>query len=120
MQKMTLGGYTFWRNPDQFDIPRERRYTAQVDTYAGSAFFSWGTFIEGQTIVLSWEWMDETMWDQLQTLLEGDAQIVWDPKDGNTYNVQMTRLDGAYVENALLDAPWRKSVKVELSIRSVV
>lgn len=120
MQKMTLGGYTFWRNPNQFDIPRQRKFAAEVQTYESSAYFSWGTYLTGQKIALEWEWMDETMWDQLQTLLENDTQVVWNPRDGNTYNVEIMRLDGAYVESALLDAAWRNEVKLELLIRSMV
>jgi hypothetical protein len=120
MQTMTLGGYTFWRNPEQFDEPRLKRFTAEVPTYGGSAFFSWGTFLAGQVIILEWSWMDETMWDQLQTLLEADTQIVWDPQTGSTYNVEITKLEGAYVESALVDASWRQKVKVELLIRSAV
>ena len=120
MQAMTLGGYTFWRNPEQFDEPRLRKFASEVQTYGGVAYFSWGTFLAGQKCVLQWSWMNETMWDQLQTLLEDDTQKVWNPQDGNTYNVEIMRLDGAYVKSALLDASWRQDVQLELLIRSQV
>ena len=120
MEKMTLGAYTFWRNPVSFDVPRKVKYSANVKTFEGDAYYSWGTELAGQKIVLEWDWMTDTAFDEFQTLLEDDETKVWDPQTGSTYNVEILKLDGAYVESSLLDAPWRKSVKLELLIRSEV
>ena len=79
-----------------------------VKTYSGAAYFSWGTLQEGQEILIEWGWMKEAQWDQLQTLLEADTQIVWDPQTGTTYNVEVTRLEGIYFESSLIDAAYRK------------
>jgi hypothetical protein len=120
MQKMSLGSYTFDRNPVQFDVPKKIKYSANVSTYSGESYFSWGTGIAGQRITLEWDWMTSTAFDQFQSILEEDAQKVWDPKSGSTYNVEVLSLDGKYVESSLLDAPWRRDVKLSLLIRSEV
>lgn len=120
MDKMTLGGYEFWRNPNKFTVPKKDRYTSFVKTYGGAVFFSWGTFIEGVEITLEWEYMTETMFDQLQTLLEADAEIVWNPQTGDTYNVEIRSLEGKYLTTSLLDAEWREDVRLILAITSEV
>lgn len=116
MDTMTLGSYTFWRNPNRFTIPKQERHTAVVQTYANIAFFSWGLFY-GQTVVLEWDILAESAFDSLQGLLEDDIEIEWDPQTGTTYDVEVIRLDGIYVESALEDAPYRRDVKLELLIK---
>jgi hypothetical protein len=118
MTKMTLGAYTFWRNPTRFTIPKQYKSYATVDTYSAVQFFSWGMFTAGQEILLEWEWMDSSAFASLQDLLDDDTQKTWDPKTGTTYTVEVLSLDGRYVESALIDADWRQDVKLKLLIRS--
>lgn len=116
MQKMTLGSYTFWRNPKQSPIPRQLRHTASVKTYGGTAFFSWGLFY-GQTVLLEWDWMTSDAFDSFQSLLEDDEEKIWNPQIGTNYDVEILKLDGIYMEDALTDANWRKNVKLSLLIK---
>ena len=122
MNKMTLSGEsgqcTVWRNPNKFTIPNKTKFSSSIETYGGIAYFSWGMFTAGQKIKLEWDWYDSASFDSLQTLLEDDEQKVWDPQTGTTYTVEMIKLDGKYLESALLDAPWRRDVVLELLIRS--
>lgn len=117
---MTLGGVAFQRDPNSCTDPREQRFTSVVRTYGGIVFFSWGLFLEGVEIELKWRLMPETMFNQLQTLLEADEEMVWDPKSGTTYNVQIRSLEGSYVETSLLNAPWREDVTLKMVIISEV
>jgi hypothetical protein len=121
---MTLSGEsgqcTVWRNPNNFTVPNKEKYSANIQTYGGTAYFSWGTFIAGQKIKLEWDWYDSTSFDTLQTMLEDDEQKVWNPQTGSTYNVEIKKLSGKYLESALLDAPWRRNVILELVIQSEV
>lgn len=119
MEAMLLGGYTFWRNPVLFDDPKEYRSTSSVSTYSSYAFFSYGTFLGGQEVVLEWDWMTESMFDTLQTLLEQDTAHEWNPQTGTLYIVEILKLEGKYVESALEDAPWRRSVKLTLLVKSI-
>jgi hypothetical protein len=118
MAKMTLGGYTYLWNPDKSTEPREIRFNSLVHTYGGAAFFSWGTSIIGLPVVHEWNYMDETMFQQLQTFLEDDEIKVWNPQTGTNYNVQIVALSGDYLTTSLYDAPWRENVKLEMVIMS--
>lgn len=119
MQAMTLGGYTFWRNPTQFDIPKDYRSSSTISTYTGTAFFSFGIFTGGQEVTLKWDWMTSTMFGILQTLIEADEPNNWNTQLGTIYIVEIISLDGKYVLSALSDAPWRQDVKLDLLIKSV-
>jgi hypothetical protein len=116
MDKQVLGSYTFWRNPDKFTIPKSSKVFATVPTFTDEAYFSWGMFLVGQRIVLEWDWMTSDMFDELQDILETDAAVVWDPQTDVTYDVQVLELDGTYVEKSLLDADWRRAVRLSLMI----
>jgi hypothetical protein len=118
MNKMTLGGYTVWNNPEKFTIPKKYRNTASKSTYSGVMFFSYGLFTDGQEVVLEWDWCPIATFDALQILLEQDTAHNWNPQTGTSYVVQILKLDGKYVLNSLLDAPWRRDVKLTLLIRS--
>ena len=120
MDAMTLGSYTFWRNPDQFTIPRQQKYASVIPTYGGVAYFSWGLFLAGQKVLLEWDVMTKAMWDELQTILENDTGVVWDPQTGTAYNVEVLQLEGKYVFKSLLDGAYRREVKLTLLIKSQV
>ena len=119
MQAMTLGGYTFDRNPTQFDIPKDYRSTSFVDTYTGVSFFSFGIFSAGQEVTLEWDWMSNAMFIIFQTLLEADEAVTWYSRAGSTYITEILSLNGKYLESALSDAPWRKDAKLDLLIKSI-
>lgn len=120
MAKMVLGTYTFDRNPDTCTAPEYERYTSLVKTYGGAVFFSWGMFIEGVVIEMKWNYMSEVNYASLVDLYDDDEEKVWDPKNGNTYNVQIQSLKGDYFETSLLLAPWRKDVVMRMVITSEV
>ena len=120
MDKMTLGAHTFWRNPVKCTIPQKDKFSSFVRTYDSVAYFSWGSSIEGREIEMEWPWMTSGEYADLITLVESDTQMVWDPQTGTTYNVELTYLEGAYVQSSLLDAEWRNDVILRLVILSEV
>lgn len=123
MAKMTLGAYTFQFNPHQFTDPKKKKSFSIVETYSGAAYYSWGTFIAGQRIVLEWDSMPEAMWDELQTLLEADAVVVWNPTvDGaeTQYNVEVLKVEGKYYKYTINRTAYRRNVKLTLVITSEV
>lgn len=120
MDKMVLGAYTFSWNPEKCTVPRETKSSSVVETYGGAVYFSWGTLIAGQKINLEWDWLQEAQWDELQTLLEADAEVVWDPQTGPTYNVEIAGLKGDYQDKSLIDADYRRNVVLSLVIISEV
>lgn len=95
---MTLGGVSFadWV-PDDYTLPQPVRSTAAVDTYGGSAFFSWGIISVGQKVTISWDAMTKALYDQLMALLVADAAVTWLPEDSYSYTVQITDLNGTLV-----------------------
>ena len=99
MPNMILGGYTFATNPSAaHGVAEKVRHPSKLDTYPGVAIFPWGVGIVGREVVLKWEIMPSTQFDQLQTLLESDAALVFDPQDGTgrTFNVELMDLAGTY------------------------
>ena len=124
---MVLGGYTFPVNPSSIDgMFTKVRSTAYMQTYSSCAFFSWGVFIAGKTIPLDWDYMPRTMFDALQTLLESDDTLGFDPdlENGKTYTVEILSLNGKYylTQGNTIDTEvaYRKDVKLELLIMSEV
>lgn len=77
---MKLGSYTFPWVPDKFTIPKKDKFNANVLTYSGVEFFSWGCDIVGKIIELEWAWMGYEEFRQLQKLLEDDEQKTWNPE----------------------------------------
>jgi hypothetical protein len=119
MDKMILGSYTFEWNPTNYTIPKLNKSWGKVDTYSSSATFSWGTFIVGQEVEIEWKWMKEAQFDELQTLLEADAEVTWTPQTGTTYQVEIMDLEGKLFLSSLTDAPYRLAVRLLLVIKSV-
>jgi hypothetical protein len=121
---MTLGAYTFSSNPsDVGDIIGKKKSCATQQTYSSVAFFSWGMFIAGVEVELSWDYMSCDQFDALYTLYQADAAIVWDPQDGSskTYNVEITYLTGGYfIGIPHSDDYERREVKLRILILSEV
>ncbi len=120
MSNQILGSYEFDWNPDRWMIPKAEKFSGQVLTYEGAAFFSFGVSIIGKEIVLEWDWMGLSQWNQLDAMYQSDEGYLWTPGDGHTYNVEIPHLDGAYFEVVDLNFPYRKAVKLTLMIMSVV
>ena len=117
---MTLGAYTFTQPPRTCTIPLENRRCKDIDTLGGAAFFSWGPFIGGQKIEIKWRWMSTTMFDALYALLIADAEVVWDPETGDTYNVEITGFTGDYHLSTYAAAENKRNVTLKLTIISQV
>lgn len=121
--KMILGGYTFVHNPTSMSSVIEPVLTnSHLLTYSSVSFFSWGASVVGKVVSLEWEYMKAEQYDALQTKYEAGAQIVFDPKQDATFrfNVIITDFIGTYFLNMKDTAAYRKDVKLELLIMSVV
>jgi len=118
---MQLGSYTFTQNPcEPMPVITEERRAESIKTLGGVAFFSWGTFIAGQEVPLNWTSMPTAQYTQLLSLLNADVQLVWDPENGSTYNVEILSLSGDYHLDASAGAAYRKNVIMTLLIISEV
>lgn len=118
---MTLGAYNFAINPNEpVSIITHERRTSSVKTLGGIEFFSWGSFLPGQEITLPWSFMPTAMYTSLLGLLTANAQVVWDPENGSTYNVEILSLNGEYHLSAGAGAAYRKNVELKLLIMSQV
>lgn len=118
---MTLGGYTFALNPlDSVPVIGKEKRASVIDTLGGVAYFSWGLFQEGQIVPLKWNKCSTAQFNQLKTLYEANAEIVWDPENGNTYNVEIISLTADYHFSAGAGASRRKNIVMKLIIISQV
>lgn len=118
---MQLGSYTFTQNPcEPMPVITEERRAKSIKTLGGVAFFSWGSFIEGQQVPLKWTSMPTAQYTQLLSLFNADSELVWDPENGSTYNVEILSLKGDYHLSTGAGAPYRKNVEMALLIMSEV
>lgn len=120
MDKITLGSYTFTENPQRMTLVESYKDVATVKTYGGTAVFQWDATIAGKDVDLEWDNLSETMYDQLRTLYVDDSTVVFDPQNGNTYNVIVKNLEGKYINYGLEDIPVREDVTLTLHILSQV
>ena len=121
MSNMVLGSVTFSRDPAKMTVIKAERVVAVVETYSGIEFFTWGTFLAGKKLELYFPGMVSTEFDAIQALIEADAQVVFNPQTGSTYNVEIVGLDGDYHMSKLSsDDVYRKEVTVHLLIISEV
>lgn len=120
MDKMILDSYTFPENPQEADLVEAKKTVATIKTYGGEAIFQWAANIQDLSIVLRWDNISETFWDNLRTKYLSTSSVVFDPQNGNTYNVIVENLVGRYVQYGLEDIPVRKDVELTLNIRSQV
>ena len=115
---MSLGEYTFIQNPSSGPVITEKRRANAIKTLGGVGFFSWGAFIEGQEITIKWKVMPTAQYDQFITFLTADAELVWDPESGSTYNVEIRNLSGDYFMS--VSGTYRINVELTLTIISKV
>lgn len=120
MDKMILDSYTFPENPQEMDLVEAKKVVAKITTYSGQALFQYDENIQDLSVVLRWDNISETFWDNLRTKYLATASVVFDPQDGSTYNVVVEDLTGKYVQYGLEDIPVRKDVALTLNIRSEV
>jgi len=119
---MSLGSYTFLRNPEKCTYPQKRKMAVVCETLGGAGYFSWGCVLPGQILELTWPGMETTMFDELMSLFEADAEVVFDPDVGltTTYNVEIFSLLGEFLAPYPGAAAYKKNVKMELVIMSEV
>ena len=117
----TLGGYTFYWNPDVMSIPEKQKDVAVTKTYGGSAVFEWDAILEGTQVQLEWSMMPNGMYKKLRTqYLQTGTLFVWDPETGgNTYNVRIVKLEGSYFTTVHHEGGLRRNVKLTFDIRSL-
>ena len=116
----TLGGYTFYWNPDKMSIPEKRKSVSSVRTYGGSAVFEWAAIMQGTVVRLEWNFLPKGMYNALRDMyLQTGVTFVWDPEvGGNTYNVKIVSLSGTYHEVVHHGGSWRQKVLMTFDIRS--
>jgi hypothetical protein len=119
--EQTLGGYAFYWDPDNMDIPEKKKDVAESKTYGGSAIFEWAAILEGTKVVLEWKYMPKGMYTALRLMyLQIGTAFIWNPQTGgNTYNVRITDLQGDYFGTVHHEGPFRRNVKMILSVRSL-
>jgi len=124
MANMTLGGYTFEKNPTSIDgVITKDVPMAIVKTWESVKAFVWDPTYKGKEVPLNWTGMSATMYDQLQAIYEAQASVVFDPQDGEgkTFNVLVRKLTGTYYKNlASSTSHYRKNVTLRLVILSEV
>lgn len=117
---MVLDSYTFPENPQTIDLIESKKTVAKVETYSGGAIFQWDATIQGTTVVLKWDDISEAFYTALRAKYVSTDIVVFDPKNGSTYNVIVEDLVGTYVQYGLEDIPHRKGIELTLNIRSTV
>lgn len=117
---MSLGGYTFERNPSDMTVIKNGKIISSVLTYSSVAVFSWGTYIIGKTLDLRWKGMSLTQFNQLQALYEADVSVVFFPDidSGTTYTVEIMKFTGDYHLSQSDAADYRVNVEMDLLILS--
>lgn len=123
MANMSLGGYTFDKQPSGMTFVAKDRDVAYQKTYTSVALFSWGASYIGKVIEVSWNFLTTSQYASLQTIYEADVQVVFNPQDGTskTFNVEVLSLDGEYfiyLDNSTNH--YRKNAKMQLLIMSEV
>jgi hypothetical protein len=121
MANMSLGGYTFAKQPSGMTMIQKDRTSAHVRTYTSVAFYSWGASIVGKVIELTFNYITTAQYASLQTLYEADTSVVFNPQDGSskTYNVEILSLDSEYhIQLNNTTGNYRKETKLKLLILS--
>ena len=120
MATMTLGTYTFARNPSDMSLVKAKRVVNPIETVGGLETLSFGMYYAGQRVSVKWNYCPVSVWAQLVSLEAADASQSFVPGDGHTYNVQILSLSGEYYADTAASATWRKNVELVLVIESLV
>ena len=120
---MTLGEYTLIHYPADFTIPKSERSNAYEETMGGVEHFTWGFFLVGKIIEISWPKMPSVQFDALFEVFLLDTEVIWDPGipgEDALYSVQILDFIGAFHETVGTDeAIWRTNCKMTLLIMSI-
>lgn len=119
---MRLGALAFAWPPDRWTMPDPKQVMSVVDTYSSNIVFFYGAKLIGKKIDLEWNFMGEVQFDALDTLYQADLPLTWDLEevlDTRTFTVEILSVDGALLDVALWDQPYREKVKVSLLILAV-
>jgi hypothetical protein len=123
MANMSLGAYTFTKQPSGMTMIQKDRKIAYQETYTSIAAFSWGASYIGKVIEISWNVMSTAQYTSLLALYVADVPVVFNPQDGTskTFNAEILSLDGKYLIH-LDDATGhhRTDVKMQLLIMGEV
>lgn len=124
MAKMSLGSFTFPHNPSKMSLLRPKKIYAVVETYSDIGFFSWGTTVKGIQLTLEWPFMASSTFSTFDSLLQANAEVVFNPQDGSghTYTSEILTFTGDYHTGLGLADPntYRKNVKLLLLIKAKV
>lgn len=99
MAKMIIGTYTLPQNPSEMDpMIRPQKSCSYKETYAGVAYFSWGTMTKGLVTTLTWPFMRFATFASLDAIFRADAPVTLNPQDGTgrTYTVEIMDFRGRY------------------------
>lgn len=117
----SLGGYTFFWDPDRMTIPEKKKDVGVQKTYGGSAIFEWNPLLQGTRIDLKWDFMPRGMYKKLRQLYTQVGQTFeYDPNvGGNTYYVKIIELSGGYHDVVNADGKFRADVTLSLDCRAL-
>jgi len=119
--RQSLGGYTFYWDPDKMTIPEKKKDVAIQKTYGGSAVFEWPAQLQGKRLDLIWRMMPKGQYKKFRQLyLAIGTTYIYDPNiGGNTYNVKIIDIKGGYHEVVLADGSFRTNATLSLDCRSL-
>lgn len=120
MANMVIGSYTLLSNPSEMTVLKTDKIAAHELTYAGVAFFDWGVSFVGKVVVLKWDYMLATEFDNIDGLVDDMGDKIFDPQDGKskTYDVWLKKLDGEYYLDPSSGAGvFRRNVELTMVIK---
>jgi hypothetical protein len=119
MPKMSLGAYTFLKNPSGMTFLQKPRINSSAETYTSVAVFDWGTNWAGKKIKLTWGYISTVQYASMASIYEAGSIVVFDPQDGeaHTFNVKVQNLNCSYhLQLTNATRKFRKDVELDLLI----
>lgn len=113
----SLGDLTFDWEPEQMTPAESKKTVAKAVTYGGAEIFQWAAEIQGEEIILEWGYVPNAQYASLREKYLSMDAVVFSTGDTD-FNVIVTDLTSEYLEIKLDDEPYRKNVKLTLSIIS--
>lgn len=120
MPNQSLDGIQFYDDPLTCTIPEPRKTVSVLHTYSGSAIFQWPALLQGSIVVLKWDWMPLSDYNNLFLHYTNLQTIVWANAIGNNYTVVVSDIKGTYFKAALEQLAYRKDIELTLNIRGSV
>ena len=100
---------------------RGDKKTAMVETYSSVTLFSWGSTVVGKIIDLTWNMLQTTEFNALDTVQAEDTTFVWFPGFPDStvsYKTNLLSLDGEYWISQE-STGYRQNVRAQLLIMGV-